>query len=121
MKKILAFLFSFMILLVPVFFVTAAGLVPDCPNGCNFNDLMIMINRVIKFLLFTIATPLAAIIFAYAGFLLITSGGDPGKKTQAKKIIGNLLIGYIIALAAWLIVNTIVTGLGFTGDTFLEK
>lgn len=100
---------------------SGSTLVPACPaGGCGFDELMKLINKVINFLLFTIAVPLAAIIFAYAGFLLITAGGDPAKATKAKAIIKNLLIGFIIALAAWLIINTILSTLGFQGS-FLTK
>ncbi len=99
----------------------AGGLIPKCPaSGCGFEEFIVLINKVIKFLLFSIATPLAALAFTYAGFLLISAGGDPGKLTQAKSIIKNVLIGFVIALAAWLIVNTILSSLGFTG-TFLTK
>ncbi|MEK7586154.1 MAG: pilin [Patescibacteria group bacterium] len=89
-------------------------------NPCDFDALMGLINRIINFLLFVIATPLAAIIFCYAGFLLLTSGGSSESKTKAKKIIKNLLIGYVIALAAWLIVHTILTTLGYKGESFLK-
>ncbi len=102
--------------------VSAAPLVPACPSSgnCGFEQLMVLINNVINFLLFDLAMPLAALIFAYAGFLLITAGGDPAKSTQVKAIIKNLLIGFIIALAAWLIINTILKTLGFQGS-FLTK
>lgn len=88
---------------------------PDVINGCNFNDLMQTVNNVIKFLLFWFATPLAALCFAYAGFLYLTSGGSSENKTKAIKIIKNVVIGYVIALAAWLIVVVIMKTLGFTG------
>lgn len=99
------------------------GLVPDCPvDGCGFNELMTLINNVIKFLLFTVATPLAALVFVYAGIMLLTSGGSSEKMTTAKKIIKNLIIGYVVALAAWLVINTILTSefLGYHGPTFLQ-
>lgn len=100
----------------------AGGLVPECPaGGCGFEELMQMINKVINFLLFTIATPLAALIFAYAGFLLITASGDPGKLSTAKSILKNVIFGYLFALAAWLIINTILTSLGFDGPWFLTR
>jgi hypothetical protein len=98
------------------------GLVPDCPaSGCGFEELMKLINKVINFLLFTIATPLAALVFAYSGIMLITAGGSSEKMTKAKKILGNLVVGYVIALAAWLIINTILSALGFHGSWFLTK
>jgi len=99
------------------------GLVPACPStGCGFDQLMTLINNVITFLLFTVATPLAAIIIAYAGWLYLSSGGNSSDVTKAKKILMNVVIGYVIGLAAWLIVKTIITSLGVDPsiNTFLK-
>ena len=122
MKKIFILVLSFVIFVTPLFLIESKPLVPDCPiDGCGFNEVMILINSVINFLLFTIATPLAALIFVYAGFKLITSSGDPGKLTDVKNILKNAIFGYLIALAAWLIINTILTMLGFEGSWFLTR
>ncbi len=86
---------------------------------CDFNQVMTLINRVIRFLLINIATPLAAIIFCYAGFKYLTSGGSEESTKKAKHMLINVVVGYIIALGAWLIINTILTSLGFNGPTFL--
>ena len=91
----------------------AGGLVPKCPDkGCGWDELMILVNNVIKFLLFTIATPLVALILVYAGWLYLSSGGNSENISKAKKILLNVVVGYVIGLAAWLIVRTIVTSLG---------
>ena len=117
-------LFSF---LTPVGVVQAKGLIPDCgiveqvqegdrivskiANPCNFTYFMQLINGVIKFLLFTIATPFIAIIIMYVGYLFLTSGGNPSQGERAKHILSSVIIGYIVALGAWLIVNTITKSL----------
>jgi len=88
-------------------------------NPCNFNSLMGGINKFISFVLITLATPLFALILIYVGWLYLSAGGSSENVTKAKKILKNALIGYIIALAAWLIVKTILTALGFTGPMFL--
>jgi hypothetical protein len=88
------------------------GLVP-CGDNCGFTDLMTLIQKVISFILFALAVPIAAIMFAYAGFLLITSGGEASQKTKAKKIFTNVAIGFIIAVAAWLIVKLVLSLLGY--------
>jgi hypothetical protein len=103
---------------------TTNGLVP-CgtianPGACDFNALMTLVNKVISFVLFRLAVPIAAIMFVYAGFLLLTSGGEVSKKTKAKDIFVNVAIGLIIAAAAWLIVHTILLILGYTGSSFLS-
>jgi len=108
-------LFGFILLVFATpFFVGAAGLVP-CTDNCNLGDLLELIKRVIDFLLKSVAMPLAAIAFAWAGFLYLTAGGNPAKVSQAHDIFKGVVIGLLIALAAWLIVSAILKGLGVTG------
>jgi len=95
------------------------GLVP-CDNvgtKCDFNALLAMINGVIHFILFFMVVPISAIMFAYAGFLLITAGGEAaGARTKAKNIFTDAVIGLIIAVACWLIVSTVLHILGYDGS-----
>ena len=136
MKKISIFIILFALIFTPfagyrIAYVNA-GIVPDCgtvttttdisgkitkektiKNPCDFDDLMILINNVINFLLFVIATPLIACILCYAGFLMLTSGGSAEKVTKVKGILKNVVLGYILALIAWLLIKTILTTVGF--------
>ena len=82
-------------------------------NPCGFNDIMTLINNVVTFIFKDMVIPIAAIMFAYAGVLLIFSGGDTSKRSKAKSIFINTAIGFIIAIAAWLIVYTILSTLGY--------
>jgi len=130
-KKILPFILGFMIIFTPPLLVLGAGLVPDCNKGeidpvtqnyknpCGFNALMEIVNKVINFVLIDLATPLFALILVYVGWLYLSDMGAAENKTKAKKILQNAVIGYVIALAAWLIVKTLLTSLGFTGPMFL--
>ena len=90
----------------------------EIKNPCDFNYLLQMINIIVDFVLFKILIPLAAIMFAYVGVLLLTSGGESSKKTKAKGIFWNVVWGIVIAAAAWLIIHTILTLLGFNGNAF---
>lgn len=117
--KVLFSIFLSLIILVPIVSF-AAGLVP-CGGGgtepdCNFNYLMTLINNIINFILFTLAVPLAAIMFAYAGILLLTSGGNSAQKDKAKKVFTGVAMGLVIAAAAWLIVHVILSILGYSGS-----
>ncbi len=134
MKNLKIFIFSILIVfsILPVFsFAANTALVP-CNNNtqdtvdsqgnpvkaapCDFNAFMILINKVVKFILFDMAIPISAIMFAYAGFLMVTSGGSSEAKTKAKHIFTNVALGLIIAIAAWLIINVILTTLGYDGS-----
>lgn len=106
----------FMFLIMPLISFSA-GLVA-CKDNCGWYELITLINTVITFILFRLALPIAAIMFAYAGILLLTSGGDPAKKTKAKELFLGVVLGLVIAAAAWLIVHTILSVLGYTDAGF---
>ena len=124
-KKILMFVLVFLIFVMPALSLaqgqnppssTTSGLV-TCTNNCGFNDLMAMVNKVIHFILYDMVIPIAAIMFAYAGFLLITAGGEAAHaRTKAKEIFTNALLGLIYAVAAFLIIRTILSILGYSGS-----
>ena len=114
---------SFLFLAPAVFADSTSGLVPctgvDATGTptCHFSDLLVLVSRVINFVVYALILPIAAIIFAYTGFLFLTSGGSPETKTKAKDILLKAVIGLIIILAAWLIVAVILGTLGVP-DTF---
>jgi len=112
-----AFLIVFMMLVMPTLSLAVnTPLVQDCPTtGCGWNELMALVNRVIKFILFDMVVPIAAIMFVYAGVLMITAGGDTGAVTKARSVFTNAVIGFIVAVAAWLIIRTILSILGYQG------
>lgn len=85
-------------------------------NPCDWDALLELVNNVVHFILFDMLVPIAAIMFCYCGFLMLTSGGEPAKKTQAKKIFSNVVWGLVIAIAAWLIIETLLTVLGYDGS-----
>jgi amino acid transporter len=93
------------------------GLVP-CDNvtkPCDFNAFMGLINTVIGFLLFKLAVPIAAIMFAYAGFSLVTAQGGEAK-TTAKNVFTSTVLGLAFAAGGWLIIRTLLAILGYQGD-----
>lgn len=89
--------------------------IADKDDTCGFPDLINLIDRIIQYVLLFLAIPIAAIMFVYAGILLLFSGGDPGAKTKAKGIFFNAVIGLVIAFAAFLIIKLIFSILGYTG------
>lgn len=84
-------------------------------DECDFNDLIVTINRVINFLIFYIAFPIVALVAAWAGIKLLTSGGDPGAKKDAKEMFKKVIIGLVLALLCWIIVKLILMTLGYQG------
>jgi len=116
-SKVLIYVSMFMFFIMPVISFGADGLVA-CKDNCGWNELMTLINTVITFILTKLALPIAAVMFAVAGIMLLTSGGDPGKKTKAKELFSGVAIGLVIIAAAWLIVHTILSMLGYVDAGF---
>jgi len=101
------FVIANIVLLPATLFAAESKLIPcDGPN-CDFNALMLLVKNVITYLMI-ISVPLAAIAFSYAGFLYLTAAGDSGKVKQAHGIFTKVAIGFIMVLAAWVIVHEIV-------------
>jgi hypothetical protein len=123
-KRVAATLIVFTLLVLP-FFVSAQGLpkqiVPESCNqdgGCqSICDIVKLAQNVLNFGIF-LAVVLSAFLFAYAGWNMLTSGGNAEVYQKGKRVFGNVLIGLIIILAGWIIIDTLMktfTGSGLTG------
>lgn len=113
-KKVLINLFVVLIIIFPVVSFSA-GLVLCDGKSCDFNALMDLIYGVINFLLFKMALPIAAIMFAYAGFSMVTAPGGEAKG-KAKEVFTNTVIGLVLAVACWIIISTLLSIFGYNGS-----
>lgn len=132
MKKLI-----FILSLIPiVFLMSVATLVPETclaqtePGGlvncngdnCSACNLVEMVNEGIV-ILFGAVGLIFAIIMMKAGFGLVTSGGNPGALNAAKGMFQNAIIGLLIVMGAWLLVDVLMRSLlaggqGNLGATF---
>lgn len=87
---------------------TPSGLV-SCQGvvDCNFCTFVALIQKVINWML-AISVLVAAIMFAWAGILYFTALGKPAQLERAKNIFVAVAIGFVLALAGYLVVQTIV-------------
>ncbi len=89
--------------------MTGGGLPPGTDHEeCTFDTLVTLAQNVINFLIFWLAAPIAAVMFMYAGFLMLTNNGNEAKVTQAKAIFGMVFWGLVVTIAAWLIITFIL-------------
>lgn len=83
-----------------------------CPSICNLGQLaQNILNDGIY-----IAVFLSAILFAWAGWKYLTHVANPGEIQRAQEIFFNVVVGLVIIVAAWLIVDTLMKTL--TGGKF---
>jgi hypothetical protein len=78
--------------------------------GLNIADLILKFLGVI-----------ALGLFIYGGILWIFSGGNPDTIKTGKAVVTGALVGMVIVLAAFLIVQTILKNLGVKSDYLLEE
>ncbi len=82
-------------------FLTCTGL------DCNLCDGLEIVNAITQWII-GIAILLAVCLLAVAGFRLVTSAGNRAAYEGAKKLFYNAMIGFIIILAAWTIIDTLL-------------
>ena len=95
--------------------INTLGAVGDYVNTTNPGqptELMPVVNLIINIVIGIIGLVAVAMVI-YGGLRYTTSAGDSGKVTSAKNTILYGIIGLIVAVLAFAIVNFVITGLGW--------
>jgi len=99
-------------LAVPALAFAQGGGLPEKVVSCNGADCTVcdiaktaqnVLNTGIYLLVF-----LSAVLFAWAGWKMLTAGGNSEAYAKGKSIFGNVVIGFVIVLAGWLVVDTLM-------------
>jgi hypothetical protein len=85
-------------------------IIPTASNKCaaSFGMLMIVINNIISLLITLAIVFVAPLMIAWSGFLFVVNPVNAGGISQAKSILTNTVVGIVIALAGWLIVDALM-------------
>ena len=90
----------------------AAGGIPDQIVTCTGADCTICnLASTAQNLLNTgiyVMIILSAAMFAWAGLEALTSAGSAEKYGKAKRIFGNVIIGLVIILTGWIVIDTLM-------------
>lgn len=111
-------LVSIGIYLVSAPLARAAGLVPCEGTDCKFCHLFQLAEKIINFLV-EISFAIAIIWIIWGGLKIIFAGANPGLAASGRKTILQAIIGLVILLCSWLIIDTILWVL--TGSTSIEN
>lgn len=76
--------------------------------ACDFDMLMLTVNKFINYALTLIATPIMLWMLFKTSFEFFTAGGNVVAMATAKRRLLAVIIGYAIALAAWLLIKTVI-------------
>jgi hypothetical protein len=103
--------------LIPALTFAAGGLptkIVSCDgtgvNGgreCTVCDIATTAGNILNTMIF-IAVFLAAIMFAWAGWGYLSAAGDTGAIGKSRTTFMNVLIGLLIILSAWLLIDTLM-------------
>ena len=130
-KNIIGFLILFTALSILPLFARADtlaemlqnGILPQCTGGgegivnlCTICDAWHLGDNIITFLLFGLAIPVITISLLWGGVLWVTARGDSSQITHGKNIMTTSLIGIVIAMSGWLVVDTILKTLASGKD-----
>jgi len=91
----------------------AAGLVPcggPTEEPCQMCHTVQLVTGINAWLV-GILSIAAAIMFMIAGFRLVTANGNPSVMKDAKNMITNVAIGFVIVLSAWLLIDLMMRSL----------
>jgi Type IV secretion system pilin len=106
---LITLLFSAVFILPHIALAQSGSSLVPCTDSCDFNSFLTLINNLINFMITTLFIPIVVLLFMYAGFKYITAQGNPAKKANLKKMVGNIVIGMILVLCSWLIVKTVLS------------
>lgn len=125
LRRSILILLSAFIALVPGVSFAAGFFGPIVPEGCYCNNkpiqggggfigsapdygcVLAVIQNLIQFAV-TLGVILCVLWIAYAGFSLMVSGGSAEARSQGKTRIVNALVGILVILSAWLVVNFVM-------------
>jgi len=95
--------------------VTCDPALPAGPGSCDLCALFETIQNVVNFLI-GLAFSITNIMLVYGGIRMYFSGDNPGNRKTATNIVINAVIGLVIVLTSWVIINTIITFLAKPGS-----
>lgn len=112
------------LLLVPLAFAPAEAyaqfgpIVPEvcraCP--CGFGGVLAIVQNVMNFII-AIGIIIATLIIVWGGILYVLSPANPENRSTANKMLINAVVGLLITLSAWLIVDFVMKTLYNPGAT----
>jgi hypothetical protein len=121
--SLFVFIFSFVFLIVPSAAYAAipffGPIIPDAYNVCpaSWGLLVTVVNNVISLVITLSIVFVAPIVIAYAGFLYVINPMKPEGRSEANKLLKQVVVGIVVMLAAWLIVDAVMAVLYHPTDS----
>ncbi len=108
-KSSLVSITSFLFLVPSFAFAQSGGFVPcDGVNPpCELCHLAVIIGRMSRFIIITMMV-VTFLLIGYTALQMASGNGAPDADGPLRKTVQSIIIGFIIILAGWIIVDTVV-------------
>lgn len=87
--------------------VPNCGTVQGATELCGFCDFVSLAQNIMNFII-AFSIIVGTLMIVYSGFLYMTAGSNSGQISKAHSVFTTVIIGLVVVLAAWLIVNLIM-------------
>lgn len=119
LQKLGFMLATMMLVIVPMFTLALSAQANDDPFGTGYVTENINLSDAdprtvamkIVSVLMTFLGIIAVVVILLGGFKWMTAGGNEDKVSEARKLIISGIIGLVIILSAWAIVNFVLTNI----------
>jgi len=103
-------IYAIVLLFSPVVAFASAlkPIVPSETCALGYGAVFEMIQRLMSDAII-LASIFAVLLISYAGFLFVTNPSSPSNISKGRTVLIDTVIGFVIILAAWLIVNEIMS------------
>ncbi len=88
--------------------VNDKGVITD---PCTWPHLYVLVGKIINFMLYGLAIPLAILLIIWGGIKYVASPVAAGGVKAARDTIQTAVIGLAISLGAWVILSTVIQAL----------
>ncbi len=85
---------------------------------CELPHIFILLFNVYRFVIFTIAVPLAGLLILIGGGLLIVGGGYPKLHDTGKRILWGAVWSILLIFSSWLIINVVLLAIGYNAKWY---
>ncbi len=75
---------------------------------CTFCHFLVLFKRIVDFVMKDIAFPVLILMIVVGGIMFLTSSGSEKQLTKAKEILKSAVIGLLIILLAWLVIDIVI-------------
>lgn len=99
-------------LLAKITYAQYGAVLPACTasGNCSLCDFLVTFSNIANYMLTALGS-CALLLFVYGGITWLTASGSMERVKKGKDILVNTIIGLIIVLSSWQIINLVISSL----------